>query len=135
MPKKRLGKNQFTFDPRQNLFLEYYFDRESDTFANCTASALKAGYTASYADQITTNMPGWLTKRVQHASIVSKAETNLDNLLEAEDDKVKADMTKFALSRLDKEHYSERIENAGKGDRIEVIITDFKGKQVEQLAD
>ena len=45
--------NQFTRNPKQQLFLEYYLNPQSPTFANAYQSAKKAGYPDSYSAQIT----------------------------------------------------------------------------------
>lgn len=112
------GYNQYKPDPRQALFLSYYFDRKSPTFSNALQSALKAGYNQEYAESITAAMPNWLAESIRDAKIIKKAEKNLDEFLEKESDdpidkKIKADMTKFALERLNKTKYSARQELTG----------------------
>lgn len=39
-------------NPKQALFVSYYTDRKSETFANALRSALKAGYAQEYAEKI-----------------------------------------------------------------------------------
>lgn len=53
-----------------------------------------------------------------------KAEKNLEEFLTMkENNKVKADITKFTLSRLNKKHYSERTELTGKdGENLPIPI-------------
>jgi len=110
--------NQYVMDPRQMLCWGFYVDPESqETFGNAYQSAVKAGYEESYASQITTRP--WFGEKVRKLNIVNKAEKNLDTLLDSKDERVKADMTKFTLSRLKKEDYSERSEVTGKtGERL-----------------
>ena len=120
--------NQYTDpDPRQALFIEYYFDRESDTFANALKSAVKAGFTEEYGKVLTSNMPKWLSETIKDSSIIKKAERNLNNFLD--DDKnltIKADMTKFALKGLKKDKYSERTEHTGKdGKDLNIKVVNY----------
>ena len=49
----------------------------------------------------------------KHERILLKAEANLEQLLEGEDERIRADLSKFALETLDKRHYSKRTENTG----------------------
>ena len=131
------GANQFVIDPRQNLFLEYYFDPQSDTFSNALQSALKAGYAQEYAENITTLMPKWLLEKMGEARMTNQAEKNLQEILEMDikntgvtkdgktiyeyDDvgklRVKSDVSQFVLERLRKEKYG----NKG-------LLDDLKGK-------
>lgn len=41
--------NQFTRNPKQELFLKAYYDPASETFGNVYASAIESGYSESYA--------------------------------------------------------------------------------------
>lgn len=50
----------------------------------------------------------------KHERILRKAEANVEVLLESEDERVAADMTKFSLETLGKTHYSKRSELTGK---------------------
>ena len=45
--------NQWVSNPRQEAFLEAYHDPSSDTFGNVYRSAIKVGYSESYARQLT----------------------------------------------------------------------------------
>jgi hypothetical protein len=49
----------------------------------------------------------------KHERILTKAETNIEVLLDSEDERVQADISKFALERLNKKVYSTRVENTG----------------------
>lgn len=73
--------NQYTqLDPRQKVCWDYFLDPRSDTFSNARQSAIKAGYTETTANQITTEK--WFTERVRRLNMVSKAERNIDEVLE-----------------------------------------------------
>lgn len=56
-----------------------------------------------------TTLNNWKKER-----LIKKAEINLDVLMDAEDDKIKLDASKFTLETLGKEHYSKRNEMTGK---------------------
>lgn len=88
-PKKRAvslvpkGGNQWVTDPRQALFLAYYKDPKSTTFANATQSALRAGYKSEYAEAIINQMPQWLSGYLGNtSSLLSKAERNLEEFID-----------------------------------------------------
>jgi hypothetical protein len=119
--------NQYTApDPRQSLFLSYYLDPESETFSNALQSALKAGYSQEYSESLTSQMPKWLSESLGDLTIVKQAETNIKSFLVGEDEKIKADITKFVLSRLNKKKWSERTELTGAdGEAIKVSGFNF----------
>ena len=111
-------------NPKQELFLKYYLDPSSETFSNVTQSGIKAGYDDSYAEQLVARMPGWLEDAIGDAKRMRLAENNLHALMEQNDDvKVKADMTKFALSTMGRRKYSTRTETdvTSKGESISQI--------------
>lgn len=130
------GANQFQPDPRQALFLSYYLDPKSKTFSNAYQSAIKAGYAQEYAENITSMMPKWLSENIGDDYLVRTAEGNLKEFLEMDTTqpivtmigvmkdkdgkiitkenpnlkKIKSDMTKFTLERLNKKKYSPKVE-------------------------
>lgn len=132
--------NQYKVDPRQTLFLSYYLDPESETFSNALQSALRAGYEKRYAQNITHAMPTWLAENVGDDYLIKRAEMNLKEFVEMDTTqpvvtmvgivkdengevvrkenpnlkRIKSDMTKFTLERLNKAKYSARTELAGK---------------------
>ena len=116
--------NQYTApDPRQALFLKYYFDRKSKTFANAYQSAVKAGFTSEYGKAIKSIMPDWLSETIKDKNIIKKAERNLNEFLDDDTDKkIKADMTKFTLKGLQKNKWSERTDLTTKGEKITPIF-------------
>lgn len=125
--------NQYTDpDPRQALFLEYYFDRNSETFSNALRSGIRAGYTQEYSEMITSKMPAWLSVAVGEADLINLAEGNLkDSLInvpkDSTDKNIKHDATKFVLTRLAKERYSERKELTGpNGESLNVPTDESK---------
>lgn len=105
------GVNQYTApDPRQTFFLSYYLDPKSSTFSNGLQSALKAGYTQEYAENLLAKMPDWLSDNIGKLNLLSKAERNLNSMLDLDEEsegrlRVKADITKFVASSLGKGSY------------------------------
>jgi|SRR3990167_500846 len=111
-----MAKKQFPPDPRQELCLSYYFDPKSKTFGDLKNSAVHAGFTVSYADNLFALLPEWLSDAMGQHKMLSKAERNLDNMLDLKENsegklRVKADITKFIAERLGKRKYAQRKEN------------------------
>lgn len=108
MPKK----TKEVLDPRQALFLEYYLKPQSPTFSNIYQSAIKAGYSETYADNMRAKTLEWVSGNVGLVTkdeLVTKAKRNLDKLLDSEDEKIQADITKF-IAKTDVE-FSEKQEH------------------------
>ncbi len=76
------GANQWVADPRQQLFLAYYKDPKSSTFSNAKQSAIRAGFSEQYADNIMAKMPDWLAEMVGQSRLLMKAERNLEEMLD-----------------------------------------------------
>ena len=104
-----------SMNPQRIKFKENYCNPESETFGNILQSAIKAGFSKSYSEIIMSESIGneWVKEIIRDYKLVSKAEKNLDTLLGSKDERIKSDMTKFTLSRLNKQKYSERKENTG----------------------
>ena len=102
-------------NPQQEEFLKNFLDPQSDTFGNYTQSALKAGYAKDYADSLRSQMPKWLDEALEDSNLVRKALDNLSEFLgDRENHTIRADMTKFTLSRLNKGKFSDITEHTGK---------------------
>lgn len=101
--------------PKQELFIKLYNSHTSPTFGNARQSALKAGYSAEYADKITTVEPEWLSDNVRRRKkMLRKAEERLDELVVCDDLRVSAQVSQFIAKTLGKnEGYSERHELSG----------------------
>jgi phage terminase small subunit len=120
--------NQYDNDPRQTLFLKYYLNPdEKDTFSNSYASAIKAGYSESYAREVVAVGNEWLeASKSKYNRILQKAENKLESLLDCGDNKIEADIAKFASSRLNKKVFSERLEQTGAdGSDLKINIINF----------
>lgn len=108
-------KDEIILNPQQELFLQSFLDPKSETFSNYTQSAIKAGYSKEYADNITALMPKWLEESLEDSELVRKALDNLSDFIgDSENRNLQWDATKFALSRLHKSKFSERQEHTGK---------------------
>ncbi len=110
---------------QQELFLAEYINPKSANFGNARQSALKAGYSESYADNIMELMPDWLSDNIGDVKRLRKAEKILDKTLDMEaiDEagkvdnsllKTQNDTAKFIAERLNKKKYSTRSELTGK---------------------
>lgn len=123
-PSNPNGANQYAIDPRQKMCWSYYIDPNSETFSNALQSAIKAGYTPEYANQITTS--DWFIGKVRRLNMLDKAERKLEKTLDydvvdPQSGKVQTDLlriqvdaSKHLTKTLGKEEYSERIETTGK---------------------
>lgn len=129
--------NQHTApDPRQSLFLECYLEPSSNTFSNALQSAISAGYSQEYAENITSLMPAWLSESISDLYIAKEAQENIrkaitgthEEIVKEFGKNIKWEATTLAAKGLMKSKYSERIENTGKdGGAIEIqSITGMK---------
>lgn len=80
------------FNPKRQQFILNYFDKESITFGNVYQSAVKAGFSKEYAENITSLMPKWLSEiigKLQGSEdIVEKAERVANEILDMRATKV-----------------------------------------------
>jgi phage terminase small subunit len=114
--------NQYKVDPRQSMFLQAYLDPQSETFSNAYQSAINAGYSEEYAQNITSLMPDWLSDSIADLYIAKEAQSNImkavtgeaEDIVKAFGKNVKWEATTLAAKGLMKGKYSERIENTGK---------------------
>ena len=123
--------------PQQELFLSYYTNPKSETFSNAYQSALKAGYSEEYSQNITGQLPDWLSESISDMKRLRKAEKNLDEVQNIEiyneegkpdpqliDKRTKVDM--FIAERLNKNKDSTRSEHTGAGGGAIQIETEEK---------
>lgn len=126
--------------PQQENFLSHYLNPKSDTFSNAYKSAKKAGYSEEYAQNITGQMPDWLSESISDMKRLRKAEKVLDEMLDLDSNepsfiKVKQDTAKFLAERLNKTKYSSRAEHTGKDgkDLIPEPLTKEKEEELKGL--
>lgn len=105
--------------PQQESFLSYYTNPNSDTFGNAKRSALKAKYSEEYANNITVQMPEWLSENLGRFKMLSKAEKVLDRTLDYDpvDEngkmdssllRTQTDVAKFVAGTVGKQIYSTK---------------------------
>lgn len=115
-------------NPKQSDFAAYYLNPDSPTYSNATQSALKAGYTQEYADNITSLLPLWLSELMgKKKRLLSKAEKVLELTLDqTEDLKLSQDTAKFIAKTVGKADYSERNEVTGaNGESLTPLLVRF----------
>lgn len=71
-------------DPRKHAFSLAYFDPGSSTYSNATQSAIKAGFSAEYADNITSLAPKWLSELMGKFDMMEIVRKNIKKHLEIE---------------------------------------------------
>ena len=59
------GESVEVMDPKQVKFLNYWLDPESETYGNITQSGIKAGFSESYARNLTSLLPDWLSDSIE----------------------------------------------------------------------
>lgn len=132
--------------PQQELFLSEYTNPKSKNFGNAVQSALRAGYTENYANNITGLMPDWLFDNIGDMKRLKKAEKNLSEVQDIQiyneegkldanliDKRTKVDM--FIAERLNKSKYSTRQELSGNDgkDLIKETLTEEEKKELLAL--
>ena len=123
----KLGGDSYKLDPRRDLFKENYIDPHSPTFSNAQQSAIKAGFSETYARTITGQGTDWFCEIIRDQEMIEKAERNLDEFLdEPEDKKIKADITKFVASRLRNDKWGDKrtVDHQSKGEPLKIGILD-----------
>ena len=106
--------------PKQEAFLSFYVDPKSETYGNALRSALKAGFSETYAKTITATMPDWLSDNLRRMKMLEKAERNLQRAMDYKDDdprfaKIRMDASKFIAERIGRNIYSTKQEVEHKG--------------------
>jgi len=56
-------------NPQQQTFLRHFLDPKSETWGNYYQSAKKAGYSEEYSQNISGQMPGWLSENKIKATL------------------------------------------------------------------
>ncbi len=115
------------FTPKQIDFAMRYYVPTSSTYGNALQSALKAGYSREYAENITTFNLEWMGKIVSEIigksddkqSLVLKAKRVLNKSLDSSDEKIAQDTAKF-IAKTDPE-FSEKQDITSNGETIESV--------------
>ena len=127
---------------KRKAFKEYYCDPTSETWGKVRLSAIKAGFSESYAKVLMSDSTGneWVKEIIKDSKLLNKAEKNLGEFLDADIEEpvismfgpvidketqepyrkrnpkvmsIKADVSKFVAKTLGKHKYSERSELTG----------------------
>lgn len=75
---KSIKEEMLEIDPRKQAFAAAYLDPNSSTYANGRQSALKVGFTPTYADKLLVNKPMWLSDIIRKFNRLEQALKNLD---------------------------------------------------------
>lgn len=119
--------------PQQELFLSEYINPKSKNFGNAVQSALAAGYSEYYANNITSLMPEWLYENMGDMKRLKKAERNLSEVQDLQiineegkpdasliEKRSKVDM--FLLEKLHREKYGNKTDVTSGGKPIFQIV-------------
>ncbi len=68
-------------DPRRQKMSSFYYDVNSTTHGNAYQSAIRAGFSKSYAEHILFTKPRWLSEIVRKMGILDKLEKNYEEAL------------------------------------------------------
>lgn len=131
-----MEEKEVILTPKQEMFLERYTNPKSPTFGNALQSALAAGFSQTYSENIMGLMPEWLLENIGDMRRLKRAERNLTEIQELDiyteggkpdpqiiEKRSKVDM--FLLEALDKKKYSKRSEITGEdGKAINIVIAD-----------
>lgn len=97
-------KDDFKLDLRQAKFVMFYCLPNSETYSNAYKSALKAGFTDSYARNITTENLDWMNRALSEItgaitknSLIQKSKEVIQETLEGKDKRLAQDSAKFVL--------------------------------------
>lgn len=71
-----------TLTPQQQTFLKGFLDPKSPTWGNYLQSALSAGYSQEYSENISHLMPDWLSESIGDSKLTQKALKNLEIALD-----------------------------------------------------
>lgn len=130
--------NQHTPDDREQKCWDLYVQSMVNNVPNAKKAALAVGYSEEHADNIT--LQGWFKGRLEklrRVGMQSKAERNLDKMLDTEWDKdekvqpeimrIVADVSKTVVTRLGKDDgWAERQEHSGvNGGSINIKVTNY----------
>ena len=145
-PPNNTGKkyNRTAPNYQAQAFAKFYMTPTSESFMNVRQSALRAGYSETYANNITVQRPEWWVELIdsaeyQRAAMLKKAQSRLDERLsddvsgDANKLKIQTDVAKFISERLGKEHYSTRQEVTG-ADGKRLFDNEQRMESVQPLA-
>lgn len=123
---------------QQATFLKAYTDPKSPTWSNYRQSALKAGYSEEYADNLSSLMPDWLSANIGKSNLLQKANKNLEMALDGllDDSKkgaknIQWKATEMVQKGLNKTDFGDKQQIDIKGELIIPAITGMRITKVE----
>lgn len=124
-------KKDKSFTPRQIKFAMYYYLPDSETFGNAMQSAIRCGFSAKYAKNITVKNLDWVEsvlveiggRGVSKDKLVNKAKKVLNRSLDSEDEKLAQDTAKFIAKST--AEFSEKRDLTSDGEKITVATLEF----------
>lgn len=130
LPPSNVGRKQkrTVFDPRVDIFKQFYLSPTSSTFMNIYRSGMRAGYSEQYSLNISVQRPQWWVDMTSsddylRASMLKEAQNKLYTVVsepishDKDDKKLQIQVSQFVTERLGKEHYSTRKELTDAGGR------------------
>lgn len=119
------GKSE-DLTPKQADFLRYYLNPKSETYSNALQSALKAGYAQEYAENLTSEMPDWLSEYLGDNKLLNKAMSNLQKAL-ADEDKEQTwwKATEFTLKTVGKAKFGNSVDVTSDGKAIQINLVSY----------
>ena len=116
-PDPSIKQIKWKGNKKQKLFMAYYTDPQSKTFANAYQSGLKAGFSPSYSKNITHLAPSWLSEymenmdlRPEHIKLgISRIATGEIDSRSVDDTRLKAYELLMKLEGLDKNKNTTNI--------------------------
>lgn len=128
------------YTPKQIDFAMRYYVPSSPTYGNALQSALKAGYSREYAENITTFNLEWMERIVSEIigkpddknNLLAKAKKVLNKSLDSRDEKIAQDTAKF-IAKTDPE-FSEKQDITSNGqplDTVKITLVDASKKKTE----
>jgi phage terminase small subunit len=107
--KKKTTITWTEFTPQQVEFLKNYLDPQSETWSSITQSAIKAGYSEEYANNL--SAMNWFKEGVEDTRLLDKAKKNLWQFVADDNEKnYQWDATKFILTTIGKNKFTPRTE-------------------------
>lgn len=132
-------KDEKIFDIKQAKFIMFYSNPQSETYSNAYKSAIKAGYSDTYARNILNQAQDWLSialseilDNVTKTGLVEKSKKVLNETLDGKDKRLAQDSAKFIL-KTDND-FSDKHDVTSNGETIgtpPVALVEFVDGQSE----
>lgn len=139
-----IGDKRVAQDGQRRQVLENYLNPDSESYGDLEKSMVRAGYARGIAAGLSEEPPKWLKQVVRRVQIVEQSEEVLAQFTSAEyqmNDRIKADMARFALERLGRDTYGvkskeerEEEKRIGLGEEgkalVEIMLKEYANKRL-----